>query len=916
MSTRLPPSITRPPFSTLAASIVVTLQCSVASMVARDAVAQSPGILHFESPQIHPLAITGNGRRLAAVNTADHRVELFEVLDGAPYLRHLRSVPVGLEPVTVRARGDTEIWAVNHVSDSITIIDAEAGTVLGTVSTGDEPCDVVFAGTPERAFVSISQRNQVAVYNPNDLSIAPTLLDLEGEDPRALATDGERVYAAFAECGNDTTIIDFHAVRALQGIPFGLPAIPPNRANGTFFPPLNPANPPKLDSSLILKRDAAGAWRDETGRDWSAAVTWDLHGHDLAVIDPQTLSRSYVGGLMTTPLAMTNAPGGGVVVVGTEAHNHIRFEPNLNGLFATVEAAYIDPTGSVVARTDLNPHIDGSVRQLPLLQRLQSCGDPRGVAIAPDASTVLLAGMGSSNLLAASLDGFARKALLPESGGPTGIAVDATLGRVYTLQRFDGSVSIRESLNLALLGTARYFDPTPAAIKDGRRVLFDTHLTSGLGHVSCATCHVDARMDQLAWDLGDPSGAMETFFGDCNDTGGTDACEDFHPLKGPMTTQTLIGIDGNEPFHWRGDRADLAAFAHAAQTILSRPTSFTAQESAALETYLDSIRPMPNPNRSVLNQLPTNLAGGNAVAGLQDFVSGLAVANGAFNCTLCHQRPDGSADFIVSLGITGEAHDLKVAPIRSVYEKTGFDRTSPSNNRGFGMIHDGSIGTVDDFLDTPLFVFEGDPVNGPQRQKNMRALILSWDTGTHAGVGAHVGLGPSHDGNDILRRDVLVQAAETTDVDLVVRVSTPSGSESYLYRPASSGASGPGFLGDRAGAEPVDTRFLDDLALAGAFASYILVPQGSGAGLLDRDGDGFLDGDERDNCTDPANARSNPGGTCRYDIAGNDGKIDGADLAVLLGSWGTFDPVANVDCTGTVDGADLAAILSAWGTCS
>ena len=31
--------------------------------------------------------------------------------------------------------------------------------------------------------------------------------------------------------------------------------------------------------------------------------------------------------------------------------------------------------------------------------------------------------------------------------------------------------------------------------------------------------------------------------------------EPFHPMKGPMTTQTLRGMDHHGPMHWRGDRS-------------------------------------------------------------------------------------------------------------------------------------------------------------------------------------------------------------------------------------------------------------------------------------------------------------------------------------------------------------------------
>lgn len=45
----------------------------------------------------------------------------------------------------------------------------------------------------------------------------------------------------------------------------------------------------------------------------------------------------------------------------------------------------------------------------------------------------------------------------------------------------------------------------------------------------------------------------------------------------------------------------------------------------------------------------------------------------------------------------------------------------------------------------------------------------------------------------------------------------------------------------------------------------------------------------------------------------DDGIINGSDLAVLLGAWGTAG--GDVDGNGTTDGADLAAMLGGWGAC-
>ena len=75
--------------------------------------------VNWESPHVSPLDLTPDGSRLLAVNTADNRLEVFTVTGGG--LAAFGSVPVGLDPVSVRARSNTEAWVVNHVSDTISV---------------------------------------------------------------------------------------------------------------------------------------------------------------------------------------------------------------------------------------------------------------------------------------------------------------------------------------------------------------------------------------------------------------------------------------------------------------------------------------------------------------------------------------------------------------------------------------------------------------------------------------------------------------------------------------------------------------------------------------------------------------------------------------------------------------------------
>src|SRR5438128_5403063 len=113
----------------------------------------------FESGQVRPMALSPDGTRLFAVNTPDDRLEIFSVGTGG--LTHTGSVPVGVEPVAVAARSNTEVWVVNHLSDSVSIVDLSGAVprVVRTLLVGDEPRDLVFAGAG-RAFITTAHRGQ------------------------------------------------------------------------------------------------------------------------------------------------------------------------------------------------------------------------------------------------------------------------------------------------------------------------------------------------------------------------------------------------------------------------------------------------------------------------------------------------------------------------------------------------------------------------------------------------------------------------------------------------------------------------------------------------------------------------------------------------------------------------------------
>ena len=122
----------------------------------------------FESGQVRPLAMSPDETKLFAVNTPDNRLEIFNIT--ANGLTQVASIPVGMEPVAVAARNNNEVWVVNHLSDSISIVDVAAipPRVIRTLLVGDEPRDIVFAGFDnERAFITTAHRGQNSPYSPD-----------------------------------------------------------------------------------------------------------------------------------------------------------------------------------------------------------------------------------------------------------------------------------------------------------------------------------------------------------------------------------------------------------------------------------------------------------------------------------------------------------------------------------------------------------------------------------------------------------------------------------------------------------------------------------------------------------------------------------------------------------------------------
>jgi DNA-binding beta-propeller fold protein YncE len=657
----------------------------------------TPGFTLFESDQVRPLALTPDRKLLLATNTPAHRLEIFSVRSWG--LVHVASVSVGLEPVAVAARSNTEAWVVNHVSDSVSVVrlDGKGSRVLRTLHVGDEPRDVLFAGpNRSRAFITTAHRGQ---NNPRDPQLTTpgvgradvwvfdagssqdgtmggtplTVITLFTDTPRALAAtpDGAKVYVAGFKTGNQTA--------ALLGSvlsPAGYPG-PATAVDGT-------ARPERL--ALIVKL-ADGHWVDEGGRAYDPLVKFNLPDKDVFVIDalaspPQPLAGSAgsFSGVGTILFNMAvNPVNGKVYVSNLESNNAQRFEgangfaggstlpaPSVRGRLAFSRISVLGE-GTVSPR-HLNKHVDYDqcCAPVPNEENARSVAFPLDMAVTRDGETLYVASLGTSEVAVYGTAALEDDTFVPDvadqipvtGGGPTGLALDEDRHRLYVLTRFDNAIKLIDTRTRREVGRADMHNPEPASVVAGRRFLYDASLSSSHGDSACFSCHVFGDMDNLAWDLGNPDNTAvpnPNPFSPGNVPNSFPV--HFNPLKGPMATQSLRGMANHGPMHWRGDRtggaggpsvqpdggaydeeAAFLAFSGAFPALLGRHAPIADEDMRAFAHFALQLTYPPNPIRRLDNTLtPTQQAGFAFFHDVPSAVNDPAVAGDELSCNQCHR---------------------------------------------------------------------------------------------------------------------------------------------------------------------------------------------------------------------------------------------------------------------------------------
>jgi DNA-binding beta-propeller fold protein YncE len=679
--------------------------------------------LTFESGPVRPLALSSDGARVFVANTPNGSLDILRVTPAG--LVPDGSVKVGIDPVAVARRSDGEVWVVNHVSDSVSVVDVAHAPprVVRTLLVGDEPSDIVFAGAG-RAFITTAHRGQqrsspalagvpgagdpqlttrgvgradVWVFDAANLGATLggrplAIVTLFGDTPRGLAVtpDGSTVYAAIFHSGNQTAPVS--AALPCLGFDSDTPCTVLGQPipGSQLGPATNHAGIAAPRVGLIVQQDAAGAWRDARGRDWSAVTEFQLPDQDVFAIDAASLTPKQAFQHVGTTLfnLAVNPTSGAVYVSNTGARNDLRFEApgtfagtTLQGHLAEARVTVI--RGSSVLPRRLNKHIDYATRPAPAGVKDHSLAMPLDLAVSADGATLYVAAFGSGKVgvlptAAVEADTFdpvvASAGYIPVSGGgPSGLALDGR-GHLVVATRFDDGVSLIDLASRAETSHVRLADPEPARIAAGRRFLYDAQVSSSNGEAACASCHMFGDTDHLVWDLGNPDGdvvetpvTIKLGFASPRTINGTGDPAGLHPMKGPMATQTLRGLVNHGAMHWRGDRVDglfgrdtsagppydaelaFKNFIVAFGGLLGDGAAFPADDMQAFADFALAIAMPPNPVRSLDNALTAAQQRG------RDFFMGCAGLDSVTGAPVTCQdgRPTGAGHFADGAAIAG-----------------------------------------------------------------------------------------------------------------------------------------------------------------------------------------------------------------------------------------------------------------------
>lgn len=471
------------------------------------------------------------------------------------------------------------------------------------------PSAVAVAPDGKTLFVACTDAKQVAWVELPEGRVARRV-DVPGEPTGlAVAPDGKQLLVACAAPRSTLLVLHAKTGARLAAVPVGHTAVSP--VVGSDGRRAYVCNRFSNDVSVIDLEAGRETARVAAVREPVAAALTD-DGRTLLVANHMPRSRldpeftGHVAAVLTVIDTDTHETAAIPLAHGAHSVRGLHLLPGTGYALVTHLVGNFEETPFRIEMGWINVNIVSVVdvaekkvlRTIGLDERVRGAANPWGVASTADGSVVCVAVAGTGEL--SLIDGpellgdFARLSMQPlmrawptyvslgeslwrrhalPGDGPRGLAVAGS--NVYVAQYFSDSVAV---FDLAESGSAAppvrsiALGPTPVLTEERRGEILFHDATRCFQHwQSCASCHPDARMDGLNWDL------MNDGFGNFK------------------STKSMLLAHRTRPSMAEGVRANAEAAVRAGfMHILFN--GVPEENAAAVDAYLKSLQPVPSPH--------------------------------------------------------------------------------------------------------------------------------------------------------------------------------------------------------------------------------------------------------------------------------------------------------------------------------
>lgn len=512
--------------------------------------------------------------------------------------RHRSPADVAVLPDGKRA------LTANQGSDSVSLIDLDAGKVLAEESCGRQPVAVACSADGRRAAVSNLYSSSLTLLEVGGAALRPVGTLTVGPLPRGLvfAPDGDSFYLALAGA-NEVLQIAWSDRKVLRRWP--APVHPRrlalSRDGGTLL-------------ALCERSNQVHCWDTRTGKPrWQRTVADAFNLHGLAL-----------------------HPDGKEVVT---THCHDRHHPITHN---NIEQGWA--MNNRLTRLTVEPDPRTEYWQVGLDVRGLAVGDPGAAAYSAAGEWLAVAAGGTHELL------LLKTAAISWSSGDPGDFVDVSLelgkdafrrvalgGRPAAVQfvpeRAEAvvanylldAVQVVNARSAKLVRTIRLGGPSePSLARQGEAIFYDAQ-RSHHQWFSCHSCHPDGHTCCRTFDT-------------LND----------NSLGNPKQTPTLRGVAKTGPWTWHGWQDELGKSVEKSLTETLFGRRPTAQDVHAVVAYLETLDHPPSPHRMPDGSLSAAAA------------RGKALFFGKAHCARCHKGEQftSAKNYDVKLEEDGSPYEL------------------------------------------------------------------------------------------------------------------------------------------------------------------------------------------------------------------------------------------------------------------